>query len=197
MKKIIILILITTIAACAAPINRKSSLNHTISAQAALSKGNWETARKHWAKAVVNAELGNANPQRLSALYYEYGRSLGVNCFFEKSETYLNKAKEIDKTNSGPIHMSLLELARLNYDQKKYTQSVSHFEQLLPIYNKHNAKAIDPTGVALVLNEYSSALNSIGKKDKASSFKKQATELAKSNKPSSTERTPYGTQCVK
>jgi len=172
-------------------------MNHTTSAQAALNKGDWETARMHWAKAVVNAELGNSNPQRLSTLYYEYGRSLGVSCFFEKSETYLNKAKEIDKTHSGPIHMSLLELARLNYDQKKYAQAATYFEQLLPIYNKHNAKTIDPTGVALVLKEYSSALNSIGKKEKAASLEKQATELAKSNKPSNTERTPYGAECVK
>jgi len=196
MKKIVVLILALFIVSCAAPINRKSSINYAITAQAALQKNDWNTARKYWAKAVVNAELGNSNPKRLAALSYEYGRALGVNCFFSESETYLKKSYDLDSTNSGPAHMSLLELARLNYDQKKYKEAAFYFEKLIPIYDKFNAEAKDPTGVALVFKEYSNALSSIDKKTKATTFSQRASELEKIGNKSNTERTPYGTQCV-
>ena len=197
MKRISVLVLVLLLGACAAPVNRKSSENHAMAAQAALNNGDWDSARRQWAQAVVNAELGNENPRKLATLYYEYGRALGVNCFFDKSSMYLNKAYELDKANSGPVHMSLLELARLNYDQKKYSQAVPYYEKLLPIYKKYDAEKRDPTGVALVYEEYSKSLTSIGEDTKAATFAKRSSELKSAGNQSNAERTPYGTQCVK
>lgn len=197
MNKAIIIILVSFVCACAAPINRHSASNHVQSANAAISMNDWVTAKKHWAKAVLNARLGNLGPKALTSLNYEYGRSLGVTCFYKESEEYLKYAYDYDKANSGPVHMAMLELARLNYDQKKYSEAIPYFEGLMPIYQKHNVENIDPSGVALVYEEYSKSLASTGDKVKSEELASRAEKLKKVGNRSSTERTPYGTQCQK
>lgn len=182
---------------CAPAINQKSSAMHSQSAMSAIQNDDWGAARRHWAKAVVNAELANDDSKQLAILYYEYGRSLGVTCFYEMSENYLKKALEIDKKTSGPTHMSILELARLFYSQQKYMVAISYYEKLIPIYSELNADILDPIGVADVLDEYSSALAALGKKPESDFNKQQAQKLRFNNqgKTSSTDITPYGTKC--
>ncbi len=122
--KILILVLVPVLmVGCASAINKKSAVIHARSAQTEIANGNWDSARRHWAKAVVNAELGKMKPQARAVFNYEYGRSLGVTCFYSESEQYLKKAYDLDKAINGPIYMSVLELARLNYDQGKYEKA--------------------------------------------------------------------------
>jgi len=198
-KKLTYIICIATlISSCAAPINRKTS---EITAQAgylAQQQGDWDAARRNYAKALVNAELGNEPSQKVAVLNYEYGRSLGVTCFFDEAEKYLSKAMKADREINGPVHMSILELARLNYDQKKYQEAANYYNELLQIYEKHNAEKQDPVGVANVFTEYAVALKAIGQNAKSSSFNQRAVALKSINngKISNTERTPYGEQCV-
>lgn len=199
MKFIIPLLIFSLFAsACAPAINRKT---FQITAEAGFESqqnGDWDAARRNFAKALLNAELGNETSETLSTLNYEYGRSLGVTCFYDKAEFYLKKSLELDLSTNGPDYMSLLELARLNLDQKKYKEAISYFEKLLPIYKEINAEKEAPYAVAEVLEEYAKALGKIGSIEKAELTKQKASALRAQNPEgySITDRTPYGTQCV-
>jgi len=198
MKILLIIISFLAISGCVNSINQRSEVNHARKAYSAQQRGDWDTARRHWAKSVVNANLANEPALNLAVLNYEYGRSLDVTCFFEKSEQYLKTANEIDERAGGPIHMSFLELARLKYTQNDYSSAVSYYEKLPPIYKKLNAEQIDPIGVAIIYEEYSDSLNKTGNTSESNKYKQIADNLRKENpdKSAGLENTPYGTQCT-
>lgn len=186
------------LTACVSSINKVTADNHAYAAHVAQSNNDWDTARRHWAKALVNAQLGDESTKKLAVFNYEYGRALGVTCFFDESEKYLQNAMKLDKQVSGPVYMSLLELARLNYDQNKFAQAVVYFEKLPTIYNEVKLDALDPIGTALVYEEYSVSLNRTNDKSKSKNFERKANSLRSYNPHnfSKSERTPYGTQCL-
>lgn len=164
---------------------------------AASQNGDWDSSRRHWAKAVVNADLAGTPEAKMAALNYEYGRSLGVTCFFEESEKYLNLAYQQDSKTGGPAYNDLVELARLNLDQKKWVASIAYFKKALPILKQINAPTEAPYAYADILSEYADALDAVGSGD-AANYRNQA-ESIKKNRPdgySITDRTPYGTQCT-
>jgi tetratricopeptide (TPR) repeat protein len=198
MKITLIVISLLTLTGCVNSINQRSEINHARTAYSAQQRGDWDKARRHWAKAIVNANLANEPALNLAVLNYEYGRSLGVTCFFDKSEHYLKTANEVDARLSGPVHMSLLELARLKYFQKDYSAAASYYKKLPSIYKKLNAEEIDPISVAMIYEEYSDSLNNIGNKSESMTYKQRAENLRNENpgKSSGIENTPYGTQCT-
>ena len=135
-------------------INQRVSEIHTDSAMISLKNGDWDSARRHWARAVNNAELENESDATRSMLHYEYGRALGVTCFFDLAQQELLESLELDRISSGPFHMPLLELARLNLDQKKWVESQRYYEELFLVYDAVGAEDLDPASVALVYEEY-------------------------------------------
>lgn len=132
MRKLIILIQIFTLIGCATAINQKSATNHMRAAVSARQVGDWDLYRRHWAKAVVNSKLAHEPEQKMAVLNYEYGRALGVTCFFEEAEKYLNVAYQQDVNTGGPSYNDLVELARLNLDQKKWKKSITYYKKVLP-----------------------------------------------------------------
>lgn len=199
MKKTYVLLLCFLLVACAAPINRKSTSIHEQSAQYAAQKNDWGSARRHWAKAVSNAELGGEPEQKMAVLYYEYGRALGVTCFFDESEIYLKKAYDLDKKTNGPVYMSLTELGRLTLDQKKYDQALNYYNEVIPMLEKMGAQSEAPTEFSFMLDEYSEMLANTGMEQKSQEYKERAEKVRKNNpkRYSISERTMYGSQCVK
>ncbi len=197
MKIINTFIVIFFIAACAAPINRKTSEMTGQAGYQAQKADDWDAARRNFAKAVVNGELGNLPQEHMAGLYYEYGRSLGATCFYVESEMYLQKALDIDLKTNGPAYMSLLELARLNLKTKKYSKAINYFERLIPIYKELNAEKEAPIGVAEAYEDYSYTLRESGDMSKAINYEARANQLRTDNPAghSISERTPYGTQC--
>jgi tetratricopeptide (TPR) repeat protein len=135
----------------------------------------------------------------LAVFYYEYGRALGVTCFFDESETYLKKAYELDKKTNGPVYMSLTELGRLNLDQKKYDQALKYYNEVIPMIEKMGAETEAPMEFSFMLDDYSEMLSNTGMEQKAGEYKQRAEEIRKKNpkRHSITERTMYGTQCTK
>jgi tetratricopeptide (TPR) repeat protein len=196
MKYWTLLALVFLLSGCASTLNQRNAHEYANAGQSAQLSGNWDAARRYWAKAVVNARLGGMTDKQLAIAYYEYGRSLGATCFFDESEKYLKEAFELDSKNGGPVHMALLELGRLNLDQKKYQAATSYYEQLPSIYEALDAASKVPAGVAETYSEYSTALSASGNKSKANQFNFLAQKLAsEATSPSTTERTPYGKHC--
>jgi len=197
MKVLFLLPLLFSLVSCAPAINQKSAAIHAQSAQNAIQNNDWDVARVSWAKAVKNGELAGESDQNMAILYYEYGRALGTTCYFQQSESYLKKAYDLDKKTGGPIYMSIVELARLNLDQKKYEIALPYFTELMPILDKINAKEEAPIEYSNILTEYSKVLANTGNHEKSKSLLQEAASIRKNNQGgySITERTLYGSQC--
>ena len=197
MKKILTLISFLALFGCVDTINQRSEINHAQTAYSAQTRGDWDTARRHWAKAVVNANLANEPDEKLAILNYEYGRSLGVTCFFDESEKYLNTAYELDKKTNGPSYNDLIELARLNLDQKKWDKAINYFDKAMPELERVNAETKAPHAYADILADYAKALEGLNRSESAE-YSQRAENIRKDNPQghSITDRTPYGTQCT-
>ena len=199
MKLFAMFFLMVCLVSCASDVNRKSAVIHAQAAQNAIENNDWDAARKSWSKAVVNSELAHEPDQKMAVFYYEYGRALGVTCFYDESEVYLKKAYELDKKTNGPVYMSLTELARLNLDQDKYSKSLLYFEELIPLLDKINAKSEAPLEYSNILEDYSKSLLNTKQIEKSKSIMQDVEEIRKmnQNRYSITERTLYGSQCIK
>ena len=169
----------------------------SIKAFSELEKGNWASARKWFSDAVVGAQLGKAKPEALAILYYEYGRTLGVVCKYDESEFFLNKANKLDAYLKGPRYMSLVELARLSLDQKKWDKTIDYFDQAMPELERINVQTKAPHAYADILDEYAKALEGLNKPE-ATEYHQRANDIRKKYPQghSITDRTPYGTQCT-
>ena len=180
------------------PINRKSAMTQAQAADKAQKSGDWDAARRNWARAVKNGELGKIDDKTLAIFYYEYGRSLGVTCFFADAEDYLLKAKNLDKKTTGEEYLSLTELARLNLDQSKYQEAKDYYEKLFIKLDKLKASKKAPSAYADLLEEYSVTLIEHNMKAKAEEVLQRVHSLRREYKgySSITDRTPYGAACA-
>ena len=165
---IILTLLVFSTSVCATPINRHNAKKHAQTAVQASKAGDWDASRREWAKAVVNADLGNLEAGRRAVFYYEYGRSAGVTCSFDIAEEYLNKAYKLDAEIGGPSFLSLVELFRLNLDQKKYKEATEYFKKALPELEKVEAPKESPAEFSKLLDEYAIALQGINNTEEAS-----------------------------
>lgn len=183
---------------CANPVNRYTAGKYADAAISAREAGNWRLARSNWARAITNAQIGGeANTRSMAIAYYEYGRSSGIICDWTEAERGLQKSLELDRRLNGPIHLSLIELGRMHFDQKQYEPARNYFSEAFKLFEAMNAETMDPLGYAQFLDEYSLSLESTGAADQAAPFRSRAQQLrttfpAGKNR---TDRTPYGTQC--
>jgi tetratricopeptide (TPR) repeat protein len=186
------------VTGCVHDINKYNAARYADAGEAALRRGDWDGARRAYARAAVNSDLGRAPVRARSVMYYEYGRTSGVTCFYDHAQEYLTKSLKLDEESSGPIHYPLIELARLNLDQGKFAQAVPYFERALPAVEKLNAESQDPIGFADFLGEYSLALSESGRSAEAGPMKARASavRLKHQGTASRTDRTPYGKHCT-
>ncbi len=188
-----------TLAGCASEIQKRTSGRYALIAMQAQARGDWNTARKAYARAVVNAEQARLPVKIRAILNYEYGRALGVTCFFDLAELELNSVYDLDKQAGQPLYFSLTESARLMLDQKKYRQAIGYFERTLKELDSANAQQLSPIVYADILDEYAQALTGINSFGEAVVAKNRASEIRAKNpdRYSTTDRTPYGKFCLK
>jgi len=193
----IILLAITTasLSSCAMPINQHLAREYAIAAHYSAQAGDWDAAGRQWARAVHNADLGFMKKDIRAVYYYEYGRATGVRCHFDIAEEYLNKAYVLDSQINGPAYMSLVELFRLNLDQKKYPEAIAYFKRALPELEKVKVPTESLMEFAKLLEEYAIALNAIGDTQEAAKVQKQRAELGVTVDDAMIDRTPYGLYC--
>ncbi len=184
---------------CVSTLNERNAHNYANAAVAAQEAGDWESARRNWAKAATNTQLAGMSEKQMAIAYYEYARASGATCFFEESEKYLKESLALDRANNGPIHMSLLELARLKLAQGEYEEANNYFEQLIPIYERQKAVEKDPVGVSVVYGEFSNSLLKAGRSAEAAQYEQRSKALkeASAGQKSPSEITPYGQHCAK
>lgn len=196
---LLIATLLLSLIGCVSAIQKRNSDKYTLIGIQAQARGNWDGARRAYARAVVYAEQANLPAKNRAIRTYEYGRALGVTCFFDLAELELNSAYELDKQAGEPLYLSLTELGRLTLDQKKYQQASTYFERSLTEIDKVNAQQVAPIAYADILDEYAQALVGINRFEDANVAKNRASEIRAKNPNgrSITDRTPYGKFCTK
>lgn len=193
------IILLLSLAGCAS-VNEKSAGDNMQAAAAARDQGDWDAARKIYAHSFTHTNLAQTSPRFRAVLHYEYGRSLGVTCFFKEAEHELTIAHDMDKKSGGVFYLSLTELARLNLAQKKYAEAITYFESVLAELDPEIVSKKAPDFYVAVLEDYASALSGAGRPKNAETAAKRAAEIraaAPAESWAGAIRTPYGTQCAK
>ena len=185
------------VSACANPINLKTASMYADGCRGFQAQNEWWKARRACGRAAVNATLGKAPDQAIAVLWYEYGRTSGAICDYAEAQRGLEEALKLDQATGGPVHMSLLEMARLNSAQGKFSEAASYYEKFWLAVPKDLAERKDPIGSAEVLEEQAEAYRQVGNIALSKSKKDRAQELrtATPNKPSNTDHTPYGKFC--
>ena len=185
-------------AAAAKDQNLAAMQRYAKSGFSAAQRGDWDKAREGFEKAVESAEKSDAADQRtMAVLYLEYGRALGVGCQFIAARNYLEKALAADEAVGGPVHMSHVELARLNRAENSFEEAEMHYRTAMPMLAKQSIPTLDPIGYAEFLDEYADVLRRIGKEGNAVPLDLESSELRSRNpgKTSQVSVTPYGERC--
>ena len=188
MTRNLLIFLITSIVlsvGCASSINMKNVEIHLEAGRNFELKGDPQSAKDQYAKALVNAKLANANPALISMLTYNYGRMLGHTCQYEESERNLIEALNLESTITGPesgtSSMRLFELARLNYDNNQFIKSASYFEKGIPIVEKLGIEQSDPIGYSFILDIYKESLDKLNRDIESKQIQTKIENLVSSN----------------
>ena len=199
MKRVSALLFVFFLSGCAAPINVHNAQSYARNASLAAQQGDWDTARRMWASAVVNSSLAHADKRYQAVMNYEYARSLGVTCFYELAQQYFDKAYALDKETHGPTYMSSVELARMYVAKGDNEKAVIYFERAYKESQAAGMEKHDPIGFADLIDEYVKVLSASGEASAAQEKQRIASEirLANISAKTKTDLTPYGTQCVK
>ena len=197
----ILLVAVTSIVlvGCVSAINSRNSAAHAQAGYAALGRSDWPTARRQFAQAVVNADLGGLSLDDKLRVNYEYGRALGVTCFFEQAEKYLLRSKQFAEQSGASPHLSLLELGLVNEKQGKMSEASEYYAQLMPIVEREGVRNRFPLGVAEAYERYGETLKATGRAEAAAAALKEAAaiRIANPNAKPFGKSTPYGTLCEK
>lgn len=192
------IIILLSLTGCASV--DETSVGDTMQKGAAVrDRGDWDAARRIYAGSFADRNLAQTSPRYRAVLHYEYGRSLGVTCFYKEAENELTLAHDLDKKSGGVFYLSLKELGRLNLAQEKYPEAVAYFERVLAELDPAIVAKKAPSFYADLLDDYASALSGAGRPKNAEAATKQAAD-ARANIPAdqpANERTPYGTQCAR
>ncbi|MBU1191219.1 MAG: hypothetical protein KKA36_06280 [Gammaproteobacteria bacterium] len=197
MKTIAAATLILLLSSCANPINLHTGNQYFQGGLANVKEGKWFNARMAFGRAWTNADLGNAE-DRVTAVYaYEYGRASGAICDWREAERGLLKAYELDKKTNGPIHMSMVELARMYHAEGRLEKSQEWFALAKVELDRLQADTRDSIGYANILSEYAVVLSSVGKSEEAAALNKREEEIRSvfKGRTSSHDQTPYGQFC--
>lgn len=170
-------------------------------ADAAIRRGDWESAASQFAQAINHPDLPRDAITR-SAMHLGYGRALGVLCHFDEAEKYLLRAKDIaasdDKAGSATID-ALRELGAINVARKKYAAAIEYYLPFVAAIEREPRTKLPPWQTTDAFEKLAIALAATGKPDEADARRREAGKW-RGGVPGALPAgaiTPYGTQCPK
>lgn len=197
MKRAAAVVFMSLLAGCANPINLATADRYFRTGVAQEQKEKWFDARMAFGRAWTNAQLGKADDQVTAVYAYEYGRASGAICDWAEAERGLTRAYELDKLSSGPMHMSMAELARMYHAKGDLVKSEQFFSMAKAEFDRLQADTRDAIGYADILAEYADVMSAMGKTGDAGALKKREDEIRNvfKGRASHMDRTPYGKFC--
>lgn len=148
--------------------------------------GDYLLAERHFELALSNAR-SNRLPDDgfVSMAKYNLGRVKGYLCKNEEAEQLLLDALKLEENVSGPesgnTTMRLFELARFYYDHHRFERSIPFYKRGIEAARKLGVESDDPMALAGAIEEYSEALDNVGRSTDAKAAKKEADILRTSN----------------
>ena len=197
MKNYLLLIVTISLTGCVNPINLHTAMQYAQGGYANIQKDKWFNARMAFSRAWTNADVGKADEGTVAVYAYEYGRTSGAICDWAEAERGLLTAYELDKKNNGPVHMSMVELARMYHAQGNIEKSEEWFVLAKSELDRIQADTRDAIGYADILSEYAEVIAKLGKREDYESIRKRESEIRSvfPGRNSGHEQTPYGRFC--
>ena len=170
--------------------------------QQATRSGDYSMGRRLLETALKLAmEKPIAKPE-IARVRFNLGRAVGFGCDFPQAETLFKASidAEIESVgaNSNMLSARYFELARLYADQQKYALAIPYFERAIALLNEA-ARAQDPVGYALVLEDYARALQAEGEEQKHLEIVTRIEQLKQQNsaKQARFVARHYHTECTR
>ncbi len=190
---------ILSVAGCSAPARRPSGPDYAAIGGAAEARGDWDDARRAFGQAVLVADQSGWPALQRAAMHFDYGRALGVTCYYTEAERELNLAYDLDILTGHFRYPALVELGRLSLEQRQFALSVKYFRQALASLDRKEAARKMPFAYAALLDDYALALGGAGDAKAAARIIDRAAkvraDLGDAALGPATLRTPYGTHC--
>ncbi|WP_157112322.1 hypothetical protein [Pandoraea faecigallinarum] len=187
---------------CSTPAPRPPGPDYAAQGGAAEVRGDWDTARRAFGQAVLVADQSGWPAAQRAAIHYDYGRALGVTCYYAEAERELSQAYDLDILTARYRYPALVELARLALVQRRFDASVRYFGQALSTLDGLEAARKAPYAYAELLDDYALALGGAGDAEAATRMIDRAARVradlgddARSPAVPATSRTPYGAHC--
>ncbi|OGW39830.1 MAG: hypothetical protein A2X58_01460 [Nitrospirae bacterium GWC2_56_14] len=95
-----VLSILVLLSGCANPLNRATFQRYYQAGIGAESQGDYNAAKENYYRALVNARIGNLEPELHASSSYSLGRMLGALCDRENSKKLLLEALKFDKESS-------------------------------------------------------------------------------------------------
>ena len=188
---------------CVSAINQTNAERYYAIGLDAEAAGNFAGAREAFKRAFINARSAGASPEYMSAVVYNLGRMYGYTCDYAGAELLLKDALDSERSlqhpTPGNITKRLSELARLTYDMQKYQDSVSYYDQAVPLLEELGMAEDDPVGYGRYLEMFAAALAQSGDRPRAESMRAKATKLLSEHPSQRAQFTPvlYSEVCAK
>lgn len=188
-------------AGCGTPVRMRPGPDYAAMGGAAEVRGDWDTARRDFGQAVLVADQSGWPASQRAAMHYDYGRALGVTCYYTEAERELSLAYDLDILTNRYRYPALIELARLSLTQRRFAQSAKYFGRALATLDRIDASRHAPFAYVEMLDDYALALGGAGDAEGAARIIDRAAKvrarLDAADQRQATSRTPYGTRCAK
>ncbi|VVE87479.1 hypothetical protein PBR20603_01415 [Pandoraea bronchicola] len=190
---------VLSVAGCSAPERKPSGPDYAALGGAAEVRGDWDSARRAFGQAVLVADQSGWPASQRAAIHFDYGRALGVTCYYTEAERELGLAYDLDILTARYRYPALIELARLSLAQRQFAQSAKYFGRALGSLDRMEAARKVPFAYAELLDDYALALGGAGDAEAANRIIERAAkvraDLGDVLPGQATSRTPYGTHC--
>ncbi|MFJ2993722.1 tetratricopeptide repeat protein [Pandoraea sp. NPDC087047] len=186
-------------AGCSAPASKPPGPDYAAQGGAAEVRGDWDDARRAFGQAVLVADQSGWPASQRAAVHFDYGRALGVTCYYAEAERELSQAYDLDILTGRYRYPALVELARLALVQRQFDVSAKYFGRALGTLDRLEAARKVPYAYAELLDDYALALGGAGDAQAATRIIDRAAKVRADfpdqTRAQTTSRTPYGSHC--
>jgi tetratricopeptide (TPR) repeat protein len=182
-KHLAVVLVATTLAACANPINQRTAENYYAAGERALALGNLPLAKQNFSRSMINTEIGHLGPAATGEAATKLAQVLGNLCEYDAAESIFLKAvaslEAAYGANGRRTVTTRMELAQFNFDIGRYEKALAHFDRAIADGGPALESA-SPKNYALMLDDYATAATHIGRSQAASEAAAKAAKIRQS-----------------
>ncbi len=169
---------------CLNPASARNARRYRETGMAAEKAGDLRLAKKYYARAFANADIGFLSVAPKAYAHYDYSRVTGyLGNHREAALGFSNVLSWIELAAPKADDLrapALSEYARLLHDTGQHRKALPFFESAVLEFDRRNKTATDPIGLAEFLDDYATSLQASGRSGEA--IAERARSLREANK---------------